>query len=67
MCDIKWEAQRTNPVPAVKKPATFPATKTRADVQQACLASPFPNLAFDKDTIETLIPYIVVFDLWEYN
>ncbi|KIJ53324.1 class II peroxidase [Sphaerobolus stellatus SS14] len=45
------------PVPAVKKPATFPATKTRADVQQACFASPFPNLTSDKGAVETLIPH----------
>ncbi|KIJ46873.1 class II peroxidase [Sphaerobolus stellatus SS14] len=45
------------PLPAVKKPATFPATKTRADIQQACFASPFPNLASDAGATETLIPH----------
>jgi len=35
------------PVPASGKPATFPATKTRADIQQACDAIPFPVLRTD--------------------
>jgi hypothetical protein len=35
------------PVPASGKPATFPATKTRADVEQACDAIPFPVLRTD--------------------
>ncbi|KZS88113.1 manganese peroxidase 2 [Sistotremastrum niveocremeum HHB9708] len=34
------------PVPAVAKPATYPATKSKADVQQAC-NSPFPVLKTD--------------------
>ncbi|KIJ56361.1 class II peroxidase [Sphaerobolus stellatus SS14] len=45
------------PVPAVKKPATFPATKTRKDIEQACLFSPFPNLKTDAGPVETLIPH----------
>ncbi|GJJ15801.1 hypothetical protein Clacol_010079 [Clathrus columnatus] len=45
------------PLPPKAKPATFPATKTRADIQQACLASPFPNLATDPGAVETLIPH----------
>jgi len=45
------------PVPAVNKPATFPATKTRQDVQQACFASPFPNLRTDPGPSETIIPH----------
>ncbi|KIJ42461.1 class II peroxidase [Sphaerobolus stellatus SS14] len=43
------------PKPAVKKPATFPATKTRRDIQQAC-PLPFPNLATDPGAVETIIP-----------
>ncbi|KIJ47108.1 class II peroxidase, partial [Sphaerobolus stellatus SS14] len=43
------------PKPAVKKPATFPATKTRRDIQQAC-SLPFPNLATDPGAVETIIP-----------
>jgi len=31
----------------VTKPATFPATKSRADVQQACLSHAFPTLSAD--------------------
>ncbi|KAF8528404.1 manganese peroxidase [Hysterangium stoloniferum] len=38
------------------KAATFPATKTIADVEQACAASPFPSLATDPGATETLIP-----------
>ncbi|KAF8583233.1 class II peroxidase [Ramaria rubella] len=45
------------PTPAVKKPATFPATKTRKDIEQACFASPFPNLASDPGAQETIIPH----------
>ncbi|GJJ15784.1 manganese peroxidase [Clathrus columnatus] len=44
------------PTPPVNKPATFPATKSQADVQQACLTSPFPSLASDPGAVETLIP-----------
>lgn len=32
----------------------FPATKTQADVEQAC-NSPFPSLAPDPSAVETLI------------
>ncbi|KAF8579969.1 class II peroxidase [Ramaria rubella] len=45
------------PTPAVNKPATFPATKTRQDVQQACLVSPFPSLPTDPGAQETIIPH----------
>ncbi|KAF8581571.1 class II peroxidase [Ramaria rubella] len=45
------------PVPASGKPATFPATKTQADVQQACLSEPFPSLSSDPGATETLIPH----------
>ena len=34
-------------LPAVKKPATFPAGVSRADLQPACSATPFPTLATD--------------------
>ena len=34
------------PVPPVAKPATFPATTNRDDIQQAC-ALPFPVLSAD--------------------
>ncbi|GJJ13033.1 manganese peroxidase [Clathrus columnatus] len=50
------------PVPAVNKPATFPATKTRADIQQACLSSPFPNLQTDPGATETIIPHCIATD-----
>ncbi|KAF8583231.1 class II peroxidase [Ramaria rubella] len=46
-----------NPVPAVKGSAFFPATKTRKDIQQACFASPFPNLRTLPGAQETIIPY----------
>ncbi|KIJ47125.1 class II peroxidase [Sphaerobolus stellatus SS14] len=45
------------PVPSSGKPATFPATKTIADIEQACANAPFPSLASDPGTIETLIPH----------
>ncbi|KAJ3759576.1 manganese peroxidase [Lentinula raphanica] len=44
------------PVPALNKPATFPATKSFADVQQAC-PSPFPSLTTDRAPRETEIPH----------
>lgn len=50
------------PKPAVNKPATFPATKTRADIQQACFASPFPNLKTDPGATETIIPHCIATD-----
>ncbi|KAF8471544.1 manganese peroxidase [Gautieria morchelliformis] len=45
-----------NPVHGSKKPATYPATKTQADIEQSC-SSPFPKLATDKGATETLIPH----------
>jgi cytochrome c peroxidase len=42
-------------VAPVTKPATFPATKSFKDVQQACFASPFPHLATDPGATETLV------------
>ncbi|KAF8510319.1 substrate-free manganese peroxidase [Gautieria morchelliformis] len=45
-----------DPVPASGKPATFPATKTQADVEVACHAYPFPTLSTDPGATETIIP-----------
>ncbi|KIJ42646.1 class II peroxidase [Sphaerobolus stellatus SS14] len=45
------------PKPATGKPATFPATKTNADIEQACASSPFPHLATDPGPVESLIPH----------
>lgn len=42
------------PVPAVKKPATFPAGTSRALVQQSCLLLPFPALRTDPGTPTTI-------------
>ncbi|GJJ13032.1 manganese peroxidase [Clathrus columnatus] len=50
------------PVPALKTPAFFPATKTRADVQQACFASPFPNLKAQPGASQTIIPHCIATD-----
>ncbi|KIJ45795.1 class II peroxidase [Sphaerobolus stellatus SS14] len=44
------------PVPSKGKPATFPATKTNADIEQACASAPFPHLATDPGPVESLIP-----------
>ncbi|KAF8522048.1 substrate-free manganese peroxidase [Gautieria morchelliformis] len=44
------------PVPATGKPATFPATKTIADIDQSCAESPFPSLATDPGATQSLIP-----------
>ncbi|KIJ56380.1 class II peroxidase [Sphaerobolus stellatus SS14] len=44
------------PKPATRK-ASFPATKTRKDVQQACLFLPFPNLPTDAGPVQTFIPH----------
>ncbi|KAF8527335.1 manganese peroxidase isozyme 2 precursor [Gautieria morchelliformis] len=44
------------PVPATGKPATFPATKTIADIDQSCASSPFPSLASDPGATQSLIP-----------
>ncbi|KIJ46493.1 class II peroxidase [Sphaerobolus stellatus SS14] len=49
------------PVPAVRKPTTFPATKTKKDIQQAC-PLPFPNLATDPGAHETIIPHCISTD-----
>jgi len=38
-------------------PLSFPATKTKADLQLSC-ASAFPNLATDPGAKETIIPYV---------
>ncbi|KAF8576337.1 class II peroxidase [Ramaria rubella] len=45
------------PVPAARGGAFFPATKTKKDVQQACHASPFPNLPTLPGATETIIPH----------
>ncbi|KAJ3768702.1 manganese peroxidase [Lentinula raphanica] len=44
------------PVPALNKPATFPATKSFADIQKAC-PLPFPSLTTDRAPRETEIPH----------
>jgi manganese peroxidase len=44
-------------VPAVKNPATFPASTSRKNVQQACLSVPFPSLTTASGAHETLIPH----------
>jgi len=44
------------PLPAVNKPATFPAGKSIADVEQACASTPFPTLATDPGAA-TVIPH----------
>ncbi|KAF8490599.1 manganese peroxidase [Gautieria morchelliformis] len=44
------------PVPASGKAATFPATKTIADIDQSCASSPFPSLATDPGATQSLIP-----------
>jgi len=43
------------PVAAVTKPATFPATKSFADIEQACVGVAFPSLATDPGATETLV------------
>ncbi|KAJ3982013.1 manganese peroxidase [Lentinula detonsa] len=53
---IDCSAVVPKPVPALNKPATFPATKSFADVQQAC-PSPFPSLTTDRAPRETEIPH----------
>jgi len=35
------------PLPPVNKPATFPAGKSNADIEQACATAPFPTLSTD--------------------
>ncbi|KAF9064204.1 MnP, class II peroxidase, partial [Rhodocollybia butyracea] len=44
------------PVPALNKPASYPATKSFADIQQSC-PDPFPSLTTDPGTTETAIPH----------
>jgi len=54
---IDCSAVVPKPVPALNKPAFFPATKSRKDVQQACLEVPFPNLTTAPGAQETIIPH----------
>ncbi|KZS92254.1 manganese peroxidase 2 [Sistotremastrum niveocremeum HHB9708] len=44
------------PLPAVNKPATYPAGKSKADIQQSCFSEPFPTLSTDPGKA-TLIPH----------
>ncbi|KAJ7094788.1 manganese peroxidase [Mycena epipterygia] len=39
------------------KPASFPATKSAADLQLSCNSTPFPSLTADPGSQETLIPH----------
>ncbi|KZS94218.1 manganese peroxidase [Sistotremastrum niveocremeum HHB9708] len=43
-------------LPAVKKPATFPAGTSEKDVERSCFATPFPTLSADRGPA-TLIPH----------
>ncbi|KZS94275.1 manganese peroxidase [Sistotremastrum niveocremeum HHB9708] len=43
-------------LPAVKKPATYPAGKSKADVQVSCSSIPFPTLSTDPGAA-TVIPH----------
>ncbi|KAE9394243.1 manganese peroxidase [Gymnopus androsaceus JB14] len=52
---IDCSAVVPKPVPALNKPATYPATKSFTDIQQAC-PSPFPSLSTDPGAVETIIP-----------
>ncbi|KAF8530812.1 Mn-dependent peroxidase precursor [Gautieria morchelliformis] len=45
-----------NPIRASHQAATFPATKTIADIDQSCASSPFPSLASDPGATQSLIP-----------
>ncbi|KAJ3551315.1 hypothetical protein NM688_g4779 [Phlebia brevispora] len=45
------------PKAAVKKPATFPATKNARDLELTCTALRFPTLTTDPGATETLIPH----------
>ncbi|KAJ3535162.1 hypothetical protein NM688_g7017 [Phlebia brevispora] len=45
------------PKPAVKKPASFPATKSAKDLELTCTALRFPTLTTDPGATETLIPH----------
>ncbi|KAE9394242.1 manganese peroxidase [Gymnopus androsaceus JB14] len=53
---IDCSAVVPKPVPALRKPATYPATKSFKDIQQAC-PSPFPSLSTDPGAVETEIPH----------
>jgi manganese peroxidase len=53
---IDCSAVVPKPVPALNKPATFPATKSFKDIQQAC-PEPFPSLRSDPGPTETQIPH----------
>ncbi|KAE9396746.1 manganese peroxidase [Gymnopus androsaceus JB14] len=53
---IDCSAVVPKPVPALGKPATYPATKSFQDIQQVC-PSPFPSLTTDAGTVETEIPH----------
>ncbi|GJE90619.1 manganese peroxidase isoform 3 [Phanerochaete sordida] len=45
------------PLPAVKKPATFPATTSAKDLQLTCRALRFPTLTTDQGAQQTLIAH----------
>jgi cytochrome c peroxidase len=44
------------PIPGLGKPASYPATKSFANIQQSC-PSPFPHLTTDPGAAETAIPH----------
>ncbi|PSR77890.1 hypothetical protein PHLCEN_2v7670 [Hermanssonia centrifuga] len=43
--------------PAVNKPATFPVTKSKADLELTCKSLKFPTLTTDRGATESLIPH----------
>jgi manganese peroxidase len=45
------------PKPPVNKPATFPATKSKKDLDKLTCNKPFPSLPTDPGATETLIPH----------
>lgn len=53
---VKMAAIKYPPILALDPITSFPATKTRKDVEQACFGSPFSNLATDAGACETIIP-----------
>ncbi|KAE9403094.1 manganese peroxidase [Gymnopus androsaceus JB14] len=53
---IDCSAVVPKPVPALNRPAMYPATKSFKDIQQAC-PSPFPSLTTDSGATETEIPH----------
>ncbi|KAE9406778.1 manganese peroxidase [Gymnopus androsaceus JB14] len=53
---IDCSAVVPKPVPALGKPATYPATKSFKNIQQAC-PLPFPSLKTDAGSKETVIPH----------